>query len=40
MRIGFAHYLRIVDLNLRELEGERGECHRHTMILVGIDWSK
>jgi hypothetical protein len=25
MRIGFAHYLRIVDFYLRELEGKRGE---------------
>ena len=37
MRIGFAHYLRIVDFNLRELEGKRGEGKCHAMILVGVD---
>lgn len=37
MRIGFAHHLRIVDFNLRELEGKRGEGKCHAMILVGVD---
>ena len=40
MRIGFAHHLRIVDFNLRELEGKRGEGKCHAMILVGVDWGK
>ena len=37
MRIGFAHHLRIVDFNLRKLEGKRGEGKCHAMILVGVD---